>query len=206
MSIVIVDYKMGNLGSIANILKKIGVPSAVSSDPEVIRKAEKLILPGVGSFDNGMKNIREMGLEAPLNKQVIERGIPVLGICLGMQLLTARSEEGELTGLNWIPGRTIKFNLTNSDLRIPHMGWNTVESSQNHMLFENMPSKPPRFYFVHSYYVHCEAQEHAIGSTRHGISFTSAVQRGNIFGVQFHPEKSHKFGMALLGNFSRYQA
>jgi len=207
LAITIVDYKMGNLGSIANIFKKLGVGCTISSTPDDILGAEKLILPGVGSFDSGMRNIRELGLEQPLNKQVLERKVPVLGICLGMQLLTEKSEEGELAGLNWIPGRTIKFNLKDSNLRVPHMGWNTLTTpGETPLLFKNMPSHPPRFYFVHSYYVKCEVQAHSIGRTRHGIEFTSAIQRDNIFGVQFHPEKSHKYGMALLENFSRLNA
>ncbi len=202
--ITIVDYGMGNLGSIKNMLKKIGVPALISSDPTDIKAAEKLILPGVGAFENGMKNLNERGLIDILNEKVRIEKTPVLGICLGMQLLSNSSQEGTLHGLGWLDAATKKFDFTdlhNPALKIPHMGWNTVEIKKNHALFANMPPEI-RFYFVHSYYVDCKNPDHELTHTVHGITFTSAVAVENICGVQFHPEKSHKFGMKLLANFA----
>jgi glutamine amidotransferase len=184
------------------MLKKIGTPSIVSGSVDVIQRADKLILPGVGAFDNGMKNISEMGLLPVLNDQVLEKGTPILGICLGMQLLTDKSEEGSLPGLGWIEGRTVRFSFDSQrkDLKIPHMGWNTVKVRKQGSLFTGMEDTP-RFYFVHSYHVTCNRQEDVLGTTEHGYEFSSAISRGNILGTQFHPEKSHRFGMTLLRNF-----
>lgn len=195
---------MGNVGSIQSMLKKIGTPSIISGSTDDIQRAGKLILPGVGAFDNGMKNIAELGLLPVLNKQVLEKGTPILGICLGMQLLTEKSEEGGLPGLGWIEGRTIRFRFDaqRKDLKIPHMGWNTVKVRKEGPLFTGMEDSP-RFYFVHSYYVTCSRQEDVLGTTEHGYEFTSAIRRANIMGTQFHPEKSHRFGITLLENFAR---
>lgn len=199
--IVIVDYKMGNLGSVSNIIKKIGHTSVVSSDIEVISKATKIILPGVGSFEKAMSNLKELGLIDVLNEKVIQQKTPTLGICLGMQLLTNSSEEGNVKGLGWINAKTVKFQLTDfPELKIPHMGWNDVNFPQTHFLCENYHEKP-RFYFVHSYHVICDNDENKLMTTKHGIEFTSAIVKENIMGVQFHPEKSHKFGMTLFKNF-----
>lgn len=198
--IAIVDYGMGNLGSIQNMLRKIGVESVITSDPKEILAADKLILPGVGAFDNGMKNITERKLLEPFNNKVLKEKTPVLGICLGMQLLTNGSEEGSLPGLGWIPARTIRFS-NNNGIKVPHMGWNTVKTSNHSKLTENL-LKDSRFYFVHSYYVKVENEENSILKTEYGLAFDSAIQKDNIFGVQFHPEKSHKFGMQLLRNYA----
>ena len=199
--IVIVDYKMGNLGSVSNIIKKIGHTSIVSSDIEVISQATKIILPGVGSFEKAMSNLKELGLVNVLNEKVIQQKTPTLGICLGMQLLTNSSEEGNVQGLGWIDANTVKFQLSEfPELKIPHMGWNEVDFPQAHYLCENYHEKP-RFYFVHSYHVVCENDENKLMTTKHGIEFTSAIVKENIMGVQFHPEKSHKFGMNLFKNF-----
>lgn len=193
---------MGNVGSIESMLRKIGAPSLISGSIDDIRRARKLILPGVGAFDNGMKNISELGLLPVLHSQVLEKGTPILGICLGMQLLTEKSEEGGLPGLGWIEGRTVRFRFDSQrkDLKIPHMGWNTVKVRKEGPLFAGMADSP-RFYFVHSYHVRCSRQEDVLGTTEHGYEFASAVSRTNIMGTQFHPEKSHRFGMALLKNF-----
>lgn len=200
--VVIVDYGMGNLGSIANMIRKLGGSSVISSDPETVLGADKLILPGVGAFDHGMANLQEKGLLAALNSRVIEQKVPVLGICLGMQLMGRGSEEGDQPGLGWIDGSCIRFNFDNSthDLRIPHMGWNTVIIKQQNRLIDN-DTEDTRFYFVHSYHFQCNTPEQVLATTVYGYEFPCAVANGNILGVQFHPEKSHKFGMRLLTHF-----
>lgn len=199
---VIVDYKMGNLGSILNMLKKIGTPAKISSHIEDIEKADKLILPGVGAFDNGMTNIKEMGLLPVLNEKVLHQKTPVLGICLGMQLLTRSSQEGKLPGLGWIEGQTIRFQFEpkQTNLKIPHMGWNSATPSRNDSLFQGL-EEDAAFYFVHSYHVVCDRQADSLAQSHHGYNFVAAVQNDNIFGTQFHPEKSHKYGLRLLKNF-----
>jgi len=203
MMIVIVDYGLGNLGSMANMLKKIGTEVAVSSDPSIIGTAHKLILPGVGTFDEGMMNLQlSSGLVKVLNKRVLEDKIPVLGVCLGMQLLGKRSEEGQLPGLGWLDAKTIRFKFqdANANLKIPHMGWNQLTVCQTHLLFAGL-EEVNRFYFVHSYHVVCANPNNILSTTSYGLDFTSAIVKDNIMGVQFHPEKSHKFGMRLLKNF-----
>lgn len=199
--IVVVDYGMGNLGSIFNMLKKIGAVAHISSDHHEIELAEKLILPGVGSFDNGMRNLKDKGLFPVLRRKVIDNGTPILGICLGMQLLSRKSEEGSIPGLGWIDADTVKLRFeAGVGLKIPHMGWNTVEPIPNSTLFAGL-EEDNRFYFVHSYHIVCDSHENILGQTNYGFFFTSAVVRRNIYGVQFHPEKSHKFGMRLMQNF-----
>lgn len=201
--IVIVDYGVGNLGSIANMLKKIGATATIASDPAVIREADKLILPGVGAFDHGMENLSERGLIPLLNSVVLEKRIPVLGLCLGMQLLTTKSEEGQLPGLGWVDAETVrfKFDETHAYLKVPHMGWNTLEICRSHPLFTDLESDS-RFYFVHSYHVTCNREDEILAKTIYGYPFASVIGKDNIMGVQFHPEKSHKFGMNLLKNFA----
>ncbi len=200
--IVIVDYGMGNLGSIANMLKKIGVAARISSREEDIVSADKLILPGVGAFDNGMNSLRMRGLDKILEKRVLQDGIPILGICLGMQLFTEKSEEGVERGLGWIEGETIRFCLeeVKQSLKVPHMGWNEVLVNGSSPLFTHSDAIP-RFYFVHSYHVRCAHPSDVAATSTYGIDFTSAIHRNNIYGTQFHPEKSHKYGMTLLKNF-----
>jgi glutamine amidotransferase len=200
--IIIVDYGMGNLGSILNMFKKIGGQARVSSDHNEIRNADKLILPGVGAFDTGMQRLQELDLIDALNWKVLHQKTPILGVCLGMQLLTRRSEEGTLSGLGWINGETIKFHFDpkQTKLKIPHMGWNTIKIHREGTLFRGM-EKDSRFYFVHSYHMVCDHSEDILSTTDYGYEFVSAMQRGNIMGAQFHPEKSHKFGMSVLRNF-----
>ena len=197
--ITIVDYGMGNLGSILNTFKKIGIETAIHSDLHEIKKAKKIILPGVGAFDAAMQRLNDSGLREVLDMKVKEDNIPILGVCLGMQLLTEGSEEGNLPGLGWIKAKTKKFKLK-GDLKIPHMGWNEALPSKELSLTKDL--KNPRFYFVHSYYVKVEDESNCFMKTNYGIDFASAIFRGNVFGVQFHPEKSHKFGMKLLKNFA----
>lgn len=203
--ITIVDYEMGNIGSIQNMFKYLGVKSRIESDPDKIKNASKILLPGVGSFDTAMKKIKEKNLEEVLHEKAIKEQVPILGICLGMQLLTRESEEGTLEGLSWIPAKTLNFkDRINTQLKIPHMGWNTVNKSNASRLtdgFENFDET--RFYFVHSYFVKVENEINSILKTTYGIEFDSAIQKDNIFGAQFHPEKSHKFGMKLFENFAR---
>lgn len=201
--IAIVDYGMGNIGSIANMLRKIGAEAVVSADPEVIGSADRLILPGVGAFRHGMAHLEERGLLPVLNRRVLEDRVPILGICLGMQLFTRRSEEGDAQGLGWLDAETRRFRQADvpASLRIPHMGWNTVTATRAHPVFDDMPAEP-RFYFVHSYHVVCADEDLVLGRTVHGHEFTSVVQRDNILGMQFHPEKSHRFGLRLLQNFA----
>lgn len=201
--IAIVDYGMGNLGSIANMLKKVGAQSTISSDPQIITAADKLVLPGVGAFDNGMRNLAQRGLVELLNAQVLQHKKPILGLCLGMQLFTRASEEGQLKGLGWINAQTVrfKFDQANADLKIPHMGWNTLRIHRPHPLLADL-EKDARFYFVHSYHLICNDPESALATTTYGYDFASVVAQDNILGAQFHPEKSHKFGMKLLKNFA----
>jgi glutamine amidotransferase len=201
--IAIVDYGLGNLGSIKNMLKKVGFDAVVTSEHSVVESATKLILPGVGSFDQGIKNLEEMQLIPILNRKVLEEKTPVLGICLGMQLMTNSSEEGVLPGLKWIEAETIRFDTSNLTKRfpIPHMGWEYVNIHGGSQLVRDLP-EAPKFYFVHSYFVNCKKREEVILTTEYVHKFDSGFQKGNIMGVQFHPEKSHKYGMKLLTNFA----
>lgn len=200
--ITIVDIGIGNLGSIMSMLEKCKVSAHRTSSAVDIESADKIILPGVGSFDNFMKKLDESGLIPILNKKAFEEKIPIIGICLGMQILGKRSEEGVLAGLGWLDADTIKFRFkTNDGLRIPHMGWNTVTVHGDPSIFKEMDEEP-RFYFVHSYHLVCKDEKDVLATTHYGYDFASSVRKGNIYGTQFHPEKSHKFGMRLLKNFS----
>lgn len=200
--LVIVDYGLGNLGSIANMASRIGGQPIVSADPKVLRAAEKLILPGVGAFDRGMQNLRERGLIEVLSEKALDDRVPVLGLCLGMQLLTRGSEEGSEAGLGWLDADTVRFRFSaNGDnLKVPHMGWNEVGVRRPHYLLGDGDAER-RYYFAHSFHVVCSDPELVVAETKYGYSFPSIVARDNIVGAQFHPEKSHRYGMALLRNF-----
>ena len=202
--IVVLDYGMGNSGSILNMLRKVGGDAIISCELNDIENASGIILPGVGAFDNGMQKLNSLGITSVLERRVLDDSIPFLGVCLGMQLLLSSSEEGSLPGLNWIPGSAKLFNfdelVAKSRLKIPHMGWNIVEPNDTNDLFKGV-SKEERFYFVHSYAVECEDPKYSLATTNYGYPFTCSIRKGNIFGVQFHPEKSHKFGMNLFKNF-----
>lgn len=199
--ITIVDYGLGNAGSIANMLSRLGHPALISADPDAVRSADKLILPGVGAFDHGMAGLERSGLRAALEQRVLRDRVPLLGICLGLQLLTAGSEEGSRPGLGWVDAATRAFRgRVDGGLKVPHMGWNTVAPLRACPLDFDGAS---RFYFVHSYFVECADPSLACGQTEYGLPFTAVLCAGNIMGVQFHPEKSHRFGMRLLDSFAR---
>jgi glutamine amidotransferase len=201
--ITIIDYGMSNLGSVLNMFKRINVPAKISSDINVINNSEKILLPGVGAFDTAMERIQRNNFLEILNHKALVDKIPILGICLGMQLLTNKSEEGELPGLGWIDGETIKFKFNKElKLKVPHMGWNIVKETNKSPLIENF-AEMPRFYFVHSYYVLVAKHRSSLMKAYYGNEFDAVITNGtNIFGAQFHPEKSHKFGMQLFKNFA----
>ena len=203
--IVIIDYGVGNLSSIKNMLRKCGFESEVSSDPAVVASASHLILPGVGSFDHGIANLRAAPYFEVLSDKVLVQRTPFLGVCLGAQLLADSSEEGVLPGLGWIKGRVVRFDkekMAKSNLKVPHMGWAEVQKKKNSPVFNDM-YPDPRFYFVHSYHWVCDDISSELVSATYGYEFTAGVEQGNILGVQFHPEKSHKYGMRLYENFIR---
>ncbi len=201
--ITIINYGLGNLGSVQNMLKRIGVPCIITSNIEEIEAAQKILLPGVGAFDSAIQKIDELNLRSVLVHKAKVDKVPFLGICLGMQLLTRGSEEGALKGLDLVPAKTIKFEFDqNSNLKIPHMGWNFVKINTPSKLTENF-SPEHRFYFVHSYKVVCDNNNNSILKTNYGGDFDAAIQNENVYGTQFHPEKSHKYGMQLLTNFSK---
>jgi len=202
--IAIINYGIGNLLSVKNMLKKAGVTDVIITDDETeVAKADKIILPGVGHFDYGMHKLKASACFEVLNKKALEEKVPVLGICLGAQLLTNRSEEGIEKGLGWIDADTIKFEVEKfqEKLPIPHMGWSEVKFT-HHPLFDNM-YETPRFYFVHSYFLKPRRTENILCESFYGHSFASGIASGNIYGVQFHPEKSHKFGLRFLENFAK---
>ncbi len=201
--ITIIDYGMGNLGSVKNMIKKIGENSIVTSEKSIVEKATKLLLPGVGSFDYAMKNLNDLDLIDIIRKKVLVEKIPILGICLGMQIMTKGSEEGKLEGFGFIDACAKKFNFSSfeTELPIPHMGWNKIFLTKESELFKEEMEKESRFYFVHSYAVSCENKEDILTITKYGYEFVSSFEKNNIIGCQFHPEKSHKFGMKLFKNF-----
>ena len=201
--ITIINYGLGNLGSVQNMLKRIGAPCKITSDLKEIEDAQKILLPGVGAFDSAIQKIDELNLRSVLVHKAKVDKIPFLGICLGMQLLTRGSEEGVLKGLDLVPAKTIKFNFDNTqNLKIPHMGWNYVKVNTQSKLTEGFTPEH-RFYFVHSYKVVCDDNTNSILKTNYGGDFDAAIQNENVYGTQFHPEKSHKYGMHLLTNFAK---
>lgn len=201
--IAIIDYGMGNLGSVLNMFKKVGASAKITSNPEEISKAAKILLPGVGAFDTAMHRINTSGLKEVLNQKALKEKVPILGICLGMQLLTNASEEGVLTGLGWIDGQSLSFKgRINDKFRIPHMGWNIAEIERSNAMTHGFEGEL-QFYFVHSYYVEVADKQNSMMTTQYGVKFDSAIVKDNIFGAQFHPEKSHKYGMQLFKNFDK---
>lgn len=204
--ITIIDYGMGNLRSIRSKLSMVDIDSIVSSEIEDMENADKFILPGVGNFAKGMENLRELDLVDVLNRRVVKDGVPILGICLGMQLLTKRSEEGNAIGLGWIDAETRRFDFTGLEnkLRIPHVGWNTLDVKKGECLLLKDVPENYRFYFTHSFHVCSEREEDIVATTQYGYDFVSAVERKNVFGTQFHPEKSHVDGLQIIKNFVRH--
>lgn len=199
--LVIVDYGMGNLNSVKKVLDRLKVDSVVSSNPKDISIADKIILPGVGHFGKAMSNLAEMNLIEPLNEAVMIGKKPVLGICLGMQLLAKKSEEGNAEGLGWIDGEVVKFRVSDKQkFKVPHMGWNQISIKNKNPLMKDIPDFS-EFYFVHSYHLNLTERSDSINETEYEYSFTSAVANDNIYGVQYHPEKSHNPGAQLMKNF-----
>lgn len=202
--LVVVDYEAGNLGSIPNMLRRLGAEATLSSDPEVVAGADRLILPGVGAFDYGMSQLEQLGLDAALKRAVTERGVPVTGMCLGMQLMTTGSDEGERPGLGWVDAETVHFGAglaESNGLRLPHIGWNYAYPVREHALNSGLPN-PSSFYFVHTYRVVCRNTEDLLfGSSYSGVKFCSGLVHDNVCAVQFHPEKSHKYGLEFLRRF-----
>lgn len=202
MTIGIVDYGVGNLGSIANMLKRVGAKAEMASTIDGIEESSKIILPGIGSFGRAMELLHNSGLIPVLRRRVLEDKIPLLGICVGLQMLTERSAESEVPGLGWIDAQVKRFEFVESVSRpIPHLGWNYVREERYCGLIKDQPDQP-RFYFAHSFYVATDNPQLTVLSTDYGFRFASAIHSENIYGVQFHPEKSHKFGMKLMQNFA----
>jgi glutamine amidotransferase len=209
--ISVIDAGLGNIGSLLNMLDHLGLPARAARTPEDVLEANRFILPGVGAFDHGMARLHASGLLPSLEQRILKENTPVLGICLGMQLLGRSSEEGSSPGLGWINARSVRFDFgaNQTRLRVPHMGWNDVHPTRPGSLLDlgvDELAQGPRFYFVHSYHVQCDDTADVAGTTDHGFRFTSALQRGHIYGVQFHPEKSHRWGKLLLSRFATLPA
>ena len=201
--ITIIDYGLGNIQAFVNLFKRLHIPVLVAKKTDDLSGATKLILPGVGAFDHALQQLADSGMRQTLDDLVLNKKIPVLGICVGMQMLACASDEGKMQGLGWIQGHVRAFNSMSqfSDLPLPHMGWNDVTPVADCRLFSGLDIDS-RFYFLHSYFFECEQDESSIATASYGLNFSCAVAENNIFGVQFHPEKSHHFGMRLLKNFA----
>jgi len=199
----IIDYGLGNIKAFVNVYDRLSIPTKVIKSENDFEDVTKLILPGVGAFDHAMIKLNDSGLRDRLEKLVCMDKIPVLGICVGMQMLTKSSDEGNLPGLGWIDGKVKKFNTNDIQYKtkLPHMGWNNVVLIKENPLMKQLKDNP-KFYFLHSYYFNCSDNSNVLSSTIYGKEFTSAVNNENVFGVQFHPEKSHQNGITLLNNFS----
>lgn len=202
--ITIIDYGMGNLRSVQKVFERLNIQVQITSNHTEILKANKLLLPGVGHFKNGIKKLEETGLKEILNQVVLIKKIPIMGICLGMQLMTKSSAEGDVEGLGWIDAETRKFSFNDKQLKIPHMGWNQVDVKKRTVM-SNLITADDVFYFVHSYFVTCNNNEDVLFQSDYGQCFVSGFEKENIVGVQFHPEKSHNSGLRLIQNFSNKQ-
>lgn len=201
--IAIINYGLGNISAFQNIYKRLNIPSEIVSDKKQLEHAKRIILPGVGSFDWAMNQLNNSGMRESLDRLVLEDNLPVLGICVGMQIMANRSDEGESKGLGWINAEVKKFHNSEANYRfqLPHMGWNDVYPDRDCSLFDGLDDSA-KFYFLHSYYFSHQHDEHVIAKTDYHSHFTSAVRNKNVYGVQFHPEKSHGWGIRLLKNFS----
>ena len=202
--IAIVDYGLGNVKAFVNVYERLNIPTCIVRKADDLNAATKVILPGVGAFDQAMTKLNLSGMRKTLDDVVLIKKIPVLGICVGMQILAKKSEEGILPGLGWIDGMVKKLDVSllhDSKTQLPHMGWNTIQPNNGNPLLKNFNDES-RFYFLHSYYFQCHKQHDSIAITEYGIHFSSAVNHENIYGVQFHPEKSHQWGVQLLRNFA----
>ena len=202
MTTTIVDYGVGNLGAIPNMLDRLGSAAIITRDPKLLSQAERIILPGVGAFGAGMRNLQEWNLIEVLDKRIRRDAVPALGLCLGMQLLFERSEESEMPGLGWLRGQVVRFRSTGVDreLPVPHMGWSDLSIARSTALLDGLGDEV-RYYFAHSYHAEPADAEDIVATADYRYEFTAVVQRGNIYGAQFHPEKSHRFGLRLFENF-----
>jgi glutamine amidotransferase len=201
--ITLIDYGVGNIFAFQNVYKRLDIPTKIAKSSQDLMDAQKLILPGVGSFDYAMNRLNDSGMREKLDELVLEKKIPVIGICVGMQMMGNRSDEGNEEGLKWIDGDILKFDekLIQHRTKLPHMGWNDVVPINNHPLFKGL-ERDAIFYFLHSFYFECKNPSDTIATSEYGIPFSSAVNRDHIFGIQFHPEKSHHYGEKLLHNFA----
>ena len=201
--ITIIDYGVGNVLAFQNVFKRLSIPSKIAKCENDLMGSSKLILPGVGHFDYTMSQLNNSGMRDRLDELVLKEKIPVIGICVGMQMMAKKSDEGTLDGLCWIDANVKKFDeaTINHHTKLPHMGWNDVKPNENHPLFKGLEQQAI-FYFLHSYYFKCSNEENSISKTDYGINFSSSVQLDNIYGIQFHPEKSHSYGERLLKNFA----
>ena len=197
--IKIVNYGLGNIDAFLNIYKRFGIEAQTANNSDELLSSDKIVLPGVGAFDYAMKRLNESGMRETLDDMVLNKHVPVIGICVGMQIMAKRSEEGIAGGLGWFDAEVLRFK--DESLLVPEMGWNTVEHNEN-SIFEGL-AEHPRFYFLHSYYFKCNNADDVIGTSDYGITFASAVNKRNIYGIQFHPEKSHSSGVKLLENFAK---
>ena len=203
--IVIIDYGLGNIKAFSNVYKRLNVPHTFANTVDQLKTASKIILPGVGAFDHAMTMLNQSGMRDVLDELVLEKEVPVLGICVGMQMMANSSEEGVLDGLGWVPGTVKRFSYADVSVvekhPLPHMGWNNIVVEKDDPLFSDL-DEDPRFYFLHSYFFECEKEEHSIAAAEYGIKYSCIVRNKNIYGVQCHPEKSHHNGVGLLKNFA----
>lgn len=201
----IINYGLGNIKAFENIFRRLNIPVVILSNKSQFEEVDKLILPGVGAFDHAMKTFSDSGMREITEKKVLLEKLPVIGVCVGMQMLANSSDEGKLPGLGWIDGVVKKFDVSQIQFttHLPHMGWNDVRMIKENSIFTDFPANPI-FYFLHSYYFQAHSPADSIATSDYGITFTAAVNNNNIYGVQFHPEKSHSYGVKLLENFSKY--